>query len=64
MPSQSKHPESQTEQDLLRSDIHYSSNLPGEIQMVHPDHLNSHRDLQQMSGLSCSVSSEEVQVVK
>ncbi|URE14552.1 hypothetical protein MUK42_11905, partial [Musa troglodytarum] len=61
MPSQSKHLQSRTEQDLLRSDIHYSSNLPGEIQMVHPDHLNSHRDLQQMSGLSCNASSEEVQ---
>ncbi|XP_064982465.1 uncharacterized protein LOC135623432 isoform X1 [Musa acuminata AAA Group] len=64
MPSQSKHPQSQTEQNLLRSDIHYSSNLPGEIQMVHPDYLNSHRDLQQMSGLSCNVSSEEVQVLE
>ncbi|URE14555.1 hypothetical protein MUK42_11905, partial [Musa troglodytarum] len=64
MPSQSKHLQSRTEQDLLRSDIHYSSNLPGEIQMVHPDHLNSHRDLQQMSGLSCNASSEEVQVLE
>ncbi|RWV99140.1 hypothetical protein GW17_00037971 [Ensete ventricosum] len=56
MPSQSKHPQSWTVQDTLRSDIHYSSNLPGEIQMVHPDHLNSHRDLQQ----SCNVSSGEI----
>lgn len=37
--------------------------MPGEMQMVHLDNLNSHRDQQQMSGHSGFDSSDEVQVI-
>ncbi|XP_018675393.2 uncharacterized protein LOC104000469 isoform X3 [Musa acuminata AAA Group] len=61
---ESKHPPSQTEQEFLRSDTHYSFDMPGEMQMVHLDNLNSHRDQQQMSGHSGFDSSDEVQVLQ
>ncbi|CAD5192986.1 unnamed protein product [Musa acuminata subsp. malaccensis] len=62
IPNQSKFVTSQTEQDILRPDTHSSSNLLGEIQMVHPDQLNSHTDQQQMSGPPGNDSSEKPQV--
>ncbi|XP_064946346.1 uncharacterized protein LOC103970782 isoform X2 [Musa acuminata AAA Group] len=61
IPNQSKFVTSQTEQDILRPDTHSSSNLLGEIQMVHPDQLNSHTDQQQMSGPPGNDSSEKPQ---
>lgn len=60
---ESKHPPLQTEQEFLRSDTHYSFDMPGEMQMVHLDNLNSHRDQQQMSGHPGFDSSDEVQVI-
>ncbi|URE46807.1 hypothetical protein MUK42_33260 [Musa troglodytarum] len=61
---ESKHPPSQTEQEFLRSDTHYSFDMPGEMQMVHLDNLNSHRDQQQMSGHPGFDSSDEIQVLQ
>ncbi|THU54050.1 hypothetical protein C4D60_Mb10t20930 [Musa balbisiana] len=61
---ESKHPPLQTEQEFLRSDTHYSFDMPGEMQMVHLDNLNSHRDQQQMSGHPGFDSSDEVQVLQ
>ncbi|RRT83428.1 hypothetical protein B296_00014355, partial [Ensete ventricosum] len=61
---ESKHPPSQTEQEFLRSDTNYSLDMPGEMQIVHLDNLNSHRDQQQMSGHPGFDSSDEVQVLQ
>ncbi|WOL05237.1 hypothetical protein Cni_G13964 [Canna indica] len=62
LPNQSKHSSPQTEQDLLGSDAQYSFNLPGEIQIGHPEHLNNHRDQQQISGNPANDLREETQL--
>lgn len=58
-PNQNNYEPSQTEQNPLRSDAHYTYELPAERKAVHPDHPNNHVDQQQRSGPVVNGSSDE-----
>ncbi|KAJ6826298.1 uncharacterized protein M6B38_372790 [Iris pallida] len=62
--NQNNYQPSQTDQNLVRPDAHYSYELPAERKIVHEDHLNIQSNQQPRSGPLINGSAKEVQLLE